>query len=137
MFRGKESNMIVICTWLLMSLDMPVLAPVPPEPTQDPLARGYLGITLGDGTIISSVEEHMPAAKAGLQPGDMIVRIGTFAPQSFDQVVAHICTFRPGAVVEIEVQRGMVRKTVKVKLARRPARLDQPRDSPLPVPIDD
>lgn len=124
-------------TLLLLTLALPVKAPVPPEPPPDPLGRGYLGITLGDGTTISSVEAGMPAAQAGLQPGDLILRIGTFEPQSFDQIVAHICTYRPGAIVEIEVQRGTARKTVKVKLATRPARLDNPHQLPLPVPIND
>ena len=55
---------------------------------------------------IESTEPGKPAAKAGLQTGDLIVRVGTLEPRDFEQVVAHICSFRPGAVVEIEVQRG-------------------------------
>ncbi|MCS6865328.1 MAG: PDZ domain-containing protein [Gemmataceae bacterium] len=129
--------MLSTSTLLLVILALPAKAPVPPDPPPDPLARGYLGITLGDGTMISSVEAGMPAAKAGLQPGDLIVRIGSFEPQSFDQIVAHICTYRPGAIVEIEVQRGTTRKTVKVKLATRPARLDNPQRPPFPGPIDE
>ena len=53
-------------------------------------------------------------------------------------MIAHICSFRPGAVVEIEVQRGSERKTFKVKLATRPLELDQHRINPNnPIIIDD
>lgn len=113
------------------------LAPVPPEPPPDPMARGYMGITVQTGGLaIESVQPGMPAAKSGLQGGDIIMRVGTLEPREFDQVVSHICSFRPGAVVEIEVQRGDQRRTFKVKLACRPADLDLP-NRQRPVDEDD
>lgn len=102
-----------------------VRAPVPPEPVPDPLARGYMGITVQTGAMtIERVEPGLPASKAGVRPGDTIVRVGTLVPQNFEQVVAHICSFRPGAVINLEVQRGSERKTLKVKLGVRPLELD-------------
>src|SRR5262245_32470406 len=102
-----------------------VRAPVPPEQPPDPLARGYMGITVQTGALtIERVEPGLPASKAGVRTGDVIVRVGTLEPTNFDQVVAHICSFRPGAVVEMEVQRGSERKSFKVKLACRPPELD-------------
>lgn len=129
--------MSAITVFLLGSLTVPTLAPVPPESRPDPLARGYMGITVGTGSLtIERVEPKLPAAKAGLQSGDILVRIGTLQPQTFDQVIAHITSFRPGAVVEIEVQRGSERKTFKVKLASRPQELDSPQHYPVePFPI--
>ncbi len=121
---------------LLASL-MFVRAPVPPEPPPDPLARGYMGITVQTGAMtIERVEPGLPASKAGVQAGDVIVRVGILEPQNFDQVVAHICSFRPGAVVELEVRRGSERKTFKVKLACRPPELDYPGQFPNPPIID-
>ncbi|MFO0826340.1 MAG: hypothetical protein U0792_25010 [Gemmataceae bacterium] len=69
----------------------------------------------------------------------MLVRVGTLESREFEQVVSHICSFRPGAVVEIEVQRGSQRKTFKVKLACRPPELDlnNGRFPPRPIDIDD
>lgn len=117
---------------LLSGLTCPALAPVPPEAKPDPLARGYMGITVGTGSLtIDRVEPNLPAHKAGLRGGDAIVRIGTLTPQTFEQVIAHITSFRPGAVVEIEVQRGTERKTFKVKLACRPSDLDLPNRYPI------
>jgi len=115
------------------------LAPVPPEPTPDPMARGYMGITVQTGALtIESVQPGLPAAKSGLRGGDVLLRVGTLEPRDFEQVVSHICSFRPGAVVEIEVQRGSERKTFKVRLASRPAELDLAnRFPPRPIDIDD
>lgn len=114
-----------------------VRAPVPPEKPPDPLARGYMGITVQTGALsIERVEPGLPAAKAGVQAGDVILRLGTLEPQTFEQVVAHICSFRPGAVVELEVQRGNQRKTFKVKLASRPLELDLNGRIPNPPVID-
>jgi S1-C subfamily serine protease len=124
--------MSAITAFLLGSLTLPTLAPVPPESRPDPLARGYMGITVGTGSLtIERVEPKLPAAKAGLQAGDVLLRIGTLQPQTFDQVISHITSFRPGAVVEIEVQRGSARKTFKVKLAGRPQELDLPQHYPV------
>lgn len=124
--------MTILTAILLGTLSMPARAPVPPEARPDPLARGYMGITVGTGSlIIERVEPNLPAAKAGLLSGDAIVRVGTLEPSNFDQVIAQITSYRPGAVVEIEVQRGTDRKTFKVKLATRPQELDSPRQSPI------
>ena|SRR5437868_3014739 len=112
-----------ITACLLASLTL-VRAPVPPEAPPDPTARGYLGITVGEGVTVDAVTPGLPAARAGLRAGDVIVRVGTLEPQTYDQEVAHVCSFRPGAVVEIVVRRGTERKTFKVKLAARPPELD-------------
>jgi C-terminal processing protease CtpA/Prc len=110
-------------------------APVPPEQSPDPLGRGYMGIRVQSSSlIIESVEHGLPAEKAGLKPQDVIVRVGTLEPQVFKQVVDHICSFRPGALVEIEVQRGSERKVFKIKLGQRPAELDQYNTLPNDIP---
>ena len=130
--------MLTFLAILLGGLSYQTRAPVPREPPPDPMARGYMGITVGTGSlIVSEVMPKMPADKAGLRAGDAIVRVGTLEPTNFDQVIAHITSFRPGATVEIEVQRGTERKTFKVKLADRPPSLDAPRrypNDPFPEP---
>jgi len=130
--------MIAITVLLLGGLTSNTHAPVPPEVPPDPMARGYMGITVGNGSLtIERVEPRLPAEKAGLRAGDVLLRVGTLQPQTFEQVIAHITSFRPGAVVEIEVQRGSERKTFKVKLACRPLELDLRNSYPFPPPLDD
>ena len=129
--------MFAIVVTLFGGLSMPALAPVPREAPPDPLGRGYMGIYVSNGTLtLSETVPNGPAAKAGMKAGDVIVRVGTLEPSNFDQVIAHVTSFRPGAVVEIEVQRGTERKMFKLKLAARPPDLDTPRDLPVPI-IDD
>lgn len=114
-----------------------IRAPVPAERPPDPLSRGYMGITVQTGAMtIERVEPGLPASKAGLRSGDVIMRVGMLEPTNFEQVVAHICSFRPGAIIEIEVQRGMERKTFKMKLATRPLELDLTGRVPSPPIID-
>ncbi|AMV26361.1 serine endoprotease [Gemmata sp. SH-PL17] len=111
-------------TALLLGGTTYTLAPVPPELRPDPTGRGYLGVTLGEGVVIDRIEPNAPAAKFGLRQADVILRVGTLHPRDYSEAVTHICSFRPGAIVEIEVQRGSERKIFKVKLGLRPAELD-------------
>ncbi|MBP3955198.1 PDZ domain-containing protein [Gemmata sp. G18] len=130
--------MMTAITALLLGGATHTLAPVPPELRPDPMGRGYLGVTLGEGVVIDRIEPNAPAAKYGLRQADVILRVGTLNPRDYSDAVAHICSFRPGAIVEIEVQRGTERKVFKVKLGLRPAELDHPDRYPSrPVPIDD
>ena len=129
--------MLTIVTILLGGLSSPVRAPIPREAAPDPLGRGYVGIYISTGTTtISSIIPKLPAEKAGLRAGDTILRIGTLEPTNDTQMIEHIKAFRPGAVVEIEIQRGTERKTVKLKLATRPPDADLPSQIPVPI-IDD
>jgi len=115
----------LVASVLGLALYSPVLAPVPPEPPPDPFAKGYLGIWFtGSGPntslAIDRLEPNQAAAKAGLRPGDVILRVNNLHPQQTQQVIDHVVTFRPGAVIEVEVDRAGEHKTFKVKLGTRP-----------------
>lgn len=120
--------------------EIPVLTPIPPNPSErsttlpDPLGRGYMGVILNQETLtIEAVEPGKPAARAGLQPQDVIVRVNQFYPQTTQQVIAYVCSCRPGAVIEVEVRRGTERKVLFVTLMARPEEVDRGR-FPIPVP---
>ena len=124
-----------------LALFSPVMAPVPPEPMPDPFAKGYLGIWFGSSGVnttlaIDRLEPNQAAAKAGLRPGDVIVRVNNLQPQATQQVIDHVCTFLPGAVIEVEVQRGSERKSFKVKLGPRPPDAGRSPYPPQTVPIE-
>jgi S1-C subfamily serine protease len=125
--------------WLVLS---PVAGPVPADPPPDPLGRGYLGATFDTNTeskqlVISSVEPGYPAAKAGLRPGDEVVRVGLLEPRTFQELVTHLCSYRPGASVEVEVVRDGKRKVFTVTLAARPSKADPVPIPPMPFRPDD
>jgi S1-C subfamily serine protease len=131
------SGMTALAANLFAGL-MLTLAPVPAERKPDPLGRGYMGVLFERQTLtIDSIEPNRPAAKAGLRAGDVIVRVNTLHVQSTQQLIEHVCSFRPGAVIEMEVQRGGERKVFHVKLASRPLELDQQQVLPTPPIIID
>lgn len=131
----------VVTAVLGLALYSPVLAPVPPEPQPDPFAKGYLGIWFG-GTgpntslAIDRLEPNQGAAKSGLRPGDIIVRVNNLHPQQTQEVINHVVTFRPGSVIEVEVDRSGERKVFRVKLGVRPADAGRV-PSPIPFPPDE
>lgn len=132
------SGISALTATLLGSLTF-TLAPIPPDVKPDPLGRGYMGVWFSNNSLsIDRVEPNMPGAKAGLRSGDLIIRVNHLHAETTQQIIDHVCSFRPGAVIEMEVQRGNERKVVKVKLGSRPLDTDLPRGYPNPpIIIDD
>src|SRR5262249_39625050 len=110
-------------------------APVPAERPPDPLARSAVGVAADPNLAITTVYAGMPAARSGVRFGDKIVRVGNFRPQVFDQVIAHICSSRPGSQVEFEVDRGGEKIVFKVKLVPRPESFGNPELPGSPPPL--
>ena len=104
---------------------------------------GYLGIRLkkeGDGLLVTDVMKNSPALDAGLKPDDVIMKIDSESMKDADtaDLIKIVAGMRPGTVVPIEVKRGELTLTVKVKLAARPPDFEQmnPRVPQPPVIID-
>ena len=71
------------------------------------------------GVLVNSVFEGQPASKAGVQVGDIILRVaGTpvVSPNSMIRVIGNIT---PGQTVVLEVLRDGERKTFRVRLIRK------------------
>jgi S1-C subfamily serine protease len=100
------------------------------------LAR--LGLPANRGALVQSVQDGSPADKAGIRGGDITAEVGGQAVQlggdiiqrvdgqavtSAQQVVSIISKREPGDEVKIELLREGKRKTVEVKLGKRPATL--------------
>lgn len=91
--------------------------------------QGYVGIaaqpvraTLDgssvDGLLVSSVAEDGPAARAGLQVGDVLVRVGGEAVGSLEALRERL---QVGAQVRVLVSRGGQAHELSLEVAQRPA----------------
>jgi S1-C subfamily serine protease len=98
------------------------------------LERLHLGVK--DGALVQTVEPGSPAARAGLRGGDrqvdvggepvrvggdIIVSVDDSRVKSADEFSQLIGSHRPGDVVRLQTIRGGGRRTVTVRLGRRPA----------------
>ncbi|MCR4739451.1 MAG: PDZ domain-containing protein [Lachnospiraceae bacterium] len=57
------------------------------------------------GAYVKEVVTDSPAMKAGIQNGDVIVKIGTSEIKSFDNFKSSILKFRPGEIITVTVKR--------------------------------
>ena len=80
--------------------------------------KGYLGVRIntsgpqgGDlkGVEVSSVDENLPASKAGIRKGDRIVEVNKIKIDNFDQLKEAITSFAAGDKVTVVVLRNQKR----------------------------
>jgi putative serine protease PepD len=87
---------------------------------------GYLGVsgsdpTLGQpGALVNQVQQGSPAAKAGLQVGDLINSVNGQKVQSMDDLAAHIRTLGAGQKVTLGIVRDGKQQTITATLTNRP-----------------
>ena len=78
------------------------------------LARG--------GVVILRLYQGSPAQQAGLQPGDLITRIGGKVPASAQEVLVRIAALQPGTALLISVQRGAQSADLQLQVVEQPLR---------------
>lgn len=98
-----------------------------------PAADGWLGIYLEDRdeAVVREVIPDSPAAKAGLQMGDVLLAVGDQATPTRAEFVARIQAAKVGDRLSIKIRRGGIEQLVVVKLGQRP---DQVPGSPVATP---
>ena len=100
-----------------------------PQLRSGKVTRGVIGITVGDvprdayqefglrdrrGALVQSVTPGQPAAKAGLEPGDVIVEFNGKPIGKRDELVAAVVSTKPGTTVPIKVMRDKQQKTLNI-----------------------
>ncbi len=100
------------------------------------VSRGFLGVTLDDvtkdvadglglgkpqGAVVINVAADTPAAKAGLQEGDIVLRVDGRVIENRAELVRLIANIRPGTKVTLQVWRAGKTRDVQLTLAERPA----------------
>jgi putative serine protease PepD len=88
--------------------------------------HAYLGVSTEDvenegGARIAEVRAGTPAARAGLQNGDLVTAIGAEEVSSADELRRLVDSKSPGDSVEVAVERDGETKTVDVTLGTRPS----------------
>jgi serine protease Do len=81
---------------------------VPPDNLAD------LGLKERRGALVSSVESGGPAAKAGMQPGDIIIEFNSQPVKSRDDLVRIVMATKPGMTVPVKVLRDKQEKTLNL-----------------------
>src|SRR5581483_7395910 len=90
------------------------------------VAHAYLGIRVEDslspqGAGVVDVVQDAPADRAGLQPGDVIVKLGGTTISSGDDLSSVIDSKRPGQTLSVTYVRDGKQHTTTVKLGTRPS----------------
>jgi serine protease Do len=89
------------------------------QPLDENIAES-LGLPKDRGEIVRSVQPNEPAARAGIQQGDVILRVNN-RDVNPDQTVSYIIANTPvGSKVPVELIRGGRRQTVTVTVGQRP-----------------
>ena len=89
------------------------------QPVTPDLQQQY-GLSRSSGLLIAEVAPNSPAAAAGLQRGDIIVKVNGEEIADSAGLAALIRDMRPGDEVELVVDRNGAEQTITVTLAERP-----------------
>jgi serine protease Do len=85
---------------------------------------GYLGVQVtqtSNGLEIAEVVADSPAAKAGLKPKDMLLKIDGKALNSPEELPRMLSRKKPGDEIKVEYSRDGKAKEIGVKLGKRPS----------------
>jgi serine protease Do len=105
--------------------------PIPREALED------FGLKERRGALVAQVPSGGAAAKAGIEPGDIIVQYNGRPVNNSDELVKMVVATKPGTTVPIKVMRNKQEKTLNVTVdeldleaeqngGRRPQQSDQP-----------
>src|SRR5215472_6076886 len=111
-------------------------ADIPQLKTKGRVTRGLLGVRIGpvdqdimqafhlpsmDGAFVQMVDSDQPAAKAGVEHGDTIIRADDVEVKEPRDLINYVSNKPPGAKVKLTVLRNGKTRTMTVTLAEREA----------------
>ena len=103
--------------------------------TEGVVMRGWIGVQPSDltadmaesfklkvdhGVLITGVLQDGPASAAGMQPGDVVLKVGAVSVASTAQLLNAVAALKPQSPAVITVQRGDQSLDLTVKVAQRP-----------------
>jgi serine protease Do len=90
------------------------------QPVDQALADNF-GLKGPKGALVGSVQKGSPAAKAGLEPGDVIVGFNGRRIERSSDLPSLVAATKPGSTAKVEVWRDGTSKTVDVEIGMREA----------------
>ena len=82
----------------------------------DPVLAEQNNLSIDRGALIVDVTSNGPAARAGLKPGDVIVRVDNKEVNAVASLGDVLLSKKPGDIVPVQVHRGNQQLTVNVEL---------------------
>ncbi|MEJ1977550.1 MAG: PDZ domain-containing protein [Acetobacteraceae bacterium] len=79
-----------------------------------------LGLTTAGGALVANVQPDSPAAKAGLQPGDVIETVNGQKVEDPRALAVDVAAVKPGSTAELDIQRNGEAKHVSVDVTTLP-----------------
>ncbi len=99
------------------------ITPIPAE------AVDAFGLKDRKGAVVQTVEEHGPAAKAGLEPGDVIIEFNGKPVPSSDSLVQMVVRTKPGTTVPIKIIRDKQTRTINITVEELDLAADADRET--------
>jgi Do/DeqQ family serine protease len=93
---------------------------ITPEITQT------FGLKSANGVVVTGVLLNGPAAKAGMEPGDVIVAIGGKAIHDASELLTQVAALKPGTVTGFSVDRKGKSLTLQITPGQRPRPQKEP-----------
>jgi len=105
---------------------------VEPQDLSPELAATFNLPSAGDknavsGVVITGVLQNGPAAKAGIRPGDVIVKVNSQAVGNVSELLSTVAGLQPGAQAQVQVWRRQGLTDITVTPGQRPAPRQRPR----------
>ena len=79
-----------------------------------------LALSVKSGVLITGVLQDGPAARGGLRPGDVVVKVGNKPVLTTGDLFSAVAALQPQSTAVIAVQRGTEQVEVKVAVGERP-----------------
>ena len=79
-----------------------------------------LKLPVATGVLIAGVQQGGPAARGGVRPGDVVVRVGDTAVADSGELLAAVAALPPQSASTLAVQRGAQTLELPVVVAERP-----------------
>lgn len=93
-----------------------------------------LSVEANTGALVSAVTADSPAAKAGIEPGDIILKFDNKAVTAMRGLPRLVAQTQVGKAIDVEVKRKGAAKTLSVTIGRLEDDDPRPDDKPIPPP---